>query len=157
MTAPRNTAYVAGLRMLARRELSTRQVRERLARRGHDAVDVDAAIDRLTAERALDDRRVAEAIARSETSLKKRGRHRVRRQIENAGISPAVAREALDAIFEQVDATALLETALDRRLRGQPAVPDDRAAQRLYRALLAQGFDSDQILRAIAARRRGHP
>ncbi len=149
-----HAAYLDGLRMLARRELSEAQVRERLARRGHEATAIDDAVERLVAERAIDDRRVAEAIARAETSLKGRGRHRVRRQVERAGIAPPVARQAIDAVFEHLDAAAMLERALDRRLRGRPDADDDRERQRLYRALLAQGFDTDAILRALDARRR---
>ncbi len=97
------SAYLDGLRMLARRELSEAQVRQRLARRGHEPESIDAAVERLKSERAIDDVRVAEAIARTETTVKRRGRLRVRRQIEHAGIAPATARRAVDEIFEDID------------------------------------------------------
>ena len=77
--------YLAALKLLARRELSEAQVRQRLARRGHDPDAIEEAVARLKEERAIDDARVAEAIARTETSVKRRGIVRVRRQIENAG------------------------------------------------------------------------
>jgi regulatory protein len=57
--------HTTALRMLARRELSEAQVRERLARRGYAVNDIDAAIHRLKDQRAIDDARVAEAIART--------------------------------------------------------------------------------------------
>jgi regulatory protein len=139
--------------MLGRRELSERQVRERLARKGHAEADIDEAVRRLKDERAIDDRRVAEAIARTETAVKLRGKLRVRRQIESAGIAPDVARTALDGVFEQVDDEALLQAALARRLRGNRTIQDDREFQRLYRYLTAQGFESDRILNALKARR----
>jgi regulatory protein len=147
------SAYVAALKMLARRELSEAQVRQRLLRKGYAEDDIDAAVHRLKAERAIDDSRVAEAIARTETAVKRRGKLRVKRQIESAGIAPAVAREALDAIFEGTDADALLQAALGRRLRGDRLIEDDREFQRLYRYLAAQGFESDRILKALRARR----
>jgi regulatory protein len=149
-----SSPYLDALKMLARRELSEAQVRQRLARRGHDAEAVDAAIARLKDERAIDDARVAEAIARTETAVKRRGRARVRRQIESAGIAADVARRALDTIFEDVDPAALIAAALERRLRGRPYIEDDREFQRLYRFLVAQGFDTDQVLRTLDARRR---
>ncbi len=139
--------------MLGRRELSEAQVRQRLARKGHSEDDIEAAVQRLKQERAIDDTRVAEAIARTETGIKRRGKLRVRRQIENAGIAPAVARQALDATFEHLDDDALLQSALGRRLRGDRPIEDDREFQRLYRYLSAQGFESDRILRALNARR----
>lgn len=153
--ARERAAYVQALSMLARRELSEKQVRTRLARKGHADDDVDAAVVRLKAERALDDSRVAEAIARTETAIKRRGRLRVKRQIEQAGIAPALARQALDAVFEGVDDEALLEAALGRRLRGDRPIADDREFQRLYRYLVGQGFESDRVLRALNGRRAG--
>jgi regulatory protein len=151
-----SSAYVDGLKLLARRELSEAQVRQRLARKGHEPEAIDEAVSRLTRERAIDDVRVAEAIARTETSVRRRGRLRVQRQIESAGIAASVARQATDETFQDLDADALLEAALARRLRGGRLVADQREFQRLYRFLAAQGFESDRILKALSARRR-HP
>jgi regulatory protein len=149
-----SSAYISALKLLARRELSEAQVRQRLARKGHSEDDIETAIERLKGERAIDDSRVAEAIARTETTVKRRGKLRVKRQIEQAGIAPATARQALDAVFEEVDDEALLLAALGRRLRGERLIEDDREFQRLYRYLAAQGFESDRILKVLNARRR---
>jgi regulatory protein len=146
------SAYVDGLKMLARRELSERQVRERLARRGHASHDIEHAVARLKAERAIDDARVAEAIARTETAIRRRGRLRVKRQIEGAGISSAIARQAVDDVFETVDDDALLEASLSKRLRGNRPIADDAEFRRLYRYLTAQGFEPDQVVRLLRAR-----
>jgi len=145
-------AYVDGLKMLARRELSEKQVRQRLARRGHDEGEIDRAVVRLKAERAIDDARVAAAIARTETSIKRRGKLRVSRQIESAGISRSVARQAIDDVFDELDPHALLEASLARRLRGNRPIADDREFQRLYRYLVGQGFGADEVLRVLRAR-----
>src|SRR4051812_26844586 len=109
-------AYVAGLTMLSRRELSEAQVRQRLTRKQYERDDIDAAIARLRGERALDDRRAALACARTEVRLKQRGRARVLRQIEGMGIAKTVAKAAVAEVFEELDEHALLEQALERRL-----------------------------------------
>ena len=132
--------------MLARRELSEAQLRQRLLRRQHDPDDIEAALARLKSERSLDDERVAGAIARSETGLKKRGRYRVTRQIEAAGISSSIAKRVVDETFAAIDGDALLTQALARRLRGRTRIEDDREFQRLYRYLVAQGFEPDRVL-----------
>ncbi len=139
-------AYLDALRMLARRELSEAQVRQRLGRREHDDPDIDEAIARLKEERAIDDNRVAEAIARSETSLRKRGKLRVKRKIESAGIASATAKRAVDEVFDGLDPDALLEAALAKRLRGDRPIADDREFNRLYRYLVGQGFEPDRAL-----------
>jgi regulatory protein len=139
--------------MLARRELSEAQVRQRLGRREHDPDLIDEAVARLKDERAIDDRRVAEAIARSETSVRKRGKLRVKRKIESAGVSSSVAKQATDETFAGLDADALLDAALARRLRHGKAIADDREFTRLYRYLIGQGFESDKVLTALRRRK----
>ena len=148
-----NRAYVDALRMLARRELSEAQIRQRLARRDHDPDLVEEAVARLKQERAIDDLRVAEAIARSETSVRKRGKLRVRRKIESAGIGAATARHAVDDIFDAIDGDALLESALAKRLRHGKAIADEREFNRLYRYLIGQGFEPDRVLAALRRHR----
>jgi regulatory protein len=146
-------AYTQALAWLARRELSESQLRSRLARRGVEEDEIDGAIARLKRDRALDDRRVALAYARSAVTLKGRGRERIRRDIEALGIDRALARSATDEVFGEVDESALLERALARRWPRAGGPPDQRALQRIYRFLLQQGFPPDKVLTAFRARR----
>jgi len=132
--------------MLARRELSEAQVRQRLARKEHDEAAIDEAVARLLQERAIDDVRVAEAIARTETSYRKRGRLRVKRKIESAGIKASTAKQAVDEVFGALDPDALLGAALAKRLRPGTRIADDREFNRLYRYLAGQGFEPDRVL-----------
>jgi regulatory protein len=151
--AASNPAYIDGLKLLARRELSRAQVRQRLLRR-HAADLVDEAIARLSDEKAIDDVRVAEAIARTQTSIRGRGRQRVRMEIERAGIDKATARRVVDEVFTEVDDDALLEAALARRLRSAGSLTDERQMARLYRRLVAEGFDADRVLASLKRHRR---
>jgi regulatory protein len=139
-------AYLAALKMLSGRELSERQVRQRLQRRGYEKDAIDEAVLRLKSDRSIDDERAARAMAHAETSLKKRGRLRVKTRLEAAGISAAVAQRAIQDTFQNIDADALLSAALDKRLRGRETIADEREFQRLYRYLAGQGFEPDRIL-----------
>jgi len=141
-----DSAYVAALKMLGRRELSERQVRQRLARKGYEDEDINAAVERLKQDSSLDDERAARAMAHAETSLKKRGQLRVKQRLQAAGISPAVAQRAIQETFESIDADALLTSALQKRLRGREHIADEAEFQRLYRYLVGQGFEPDRIL-----------
>jgi regulatory protein len=149
-----SAAYIDGLKLLARRELSEQQLRQRLARKKHDADAIDEAVTRLRDERALDDERVAEAIARTETSVRRRGKVRVRLQIERAGIAKSTAKRVVDEVFGAIDDDELLEASLRKRLRGRDQIADDREFQRLYRYLIGQGFEHDRVLRALDRRRQ---
>ena len=94
-------AYLDALKMLARRELSEAQIRQRLARREH------------------------------------------------AGIASATARSAVDEVFADVDADALLEESLSKRMRGHAQISDRKEFNRLYRYLVGQGFEPERVLAAL--------
>jgi regulatory protein len=147
------SAYVTGLTMLGRRELSESQVRQRLARKGYEADEIDGAIERLKSERAIDDARVAGAIARTQTSVRGKGKRRVAQELDRAGIASATAHQALDATFSDLDDESLLAAALNRRLKDDRPIADDREFRRLYRYLIGQGFESDKVFRILSARR----
>jgi SOS response regulatory protein OraA/RecX len=149
--------YVYGLNLLARRELTTAQLRTRLERRGLDSRTIAGTIDRLTAERALDDRRTARAYARTATRLQARSRRWIHRRLLALGVRPDLVDEALDEVFGEVDEDALLGRVLDRRLRGIKPPLDMSQTRRLYRYLLNQGFDADSVRAAIRARDRQGP
>ena len=120
------SAYIDGLKMLGRRELSEKQIRQRLARKEYSQDDIDEAVARLRAERAINDQRVAEAIVRTETGIRKRGKVRVRLQLERAGIAKETARTAIDDEFGAIDDDALLQSSLQKRLRGRDTIADER-------------------------------
>ena len=138
-------AYVVALTLLARCELAEAQLRARLTKRKFEEDDIDAAVTRLRGERAIDDRRTALACARTQVRIKHRGRARVVRQIEALGINRDVAREAVAEVFAELDEAALLEEALDRRLRHGLSLADPAVFRRVHRYLLGQGFDPSRV------------
>ena len=143
-------AYTTALTLLSARELSESQLRARLRRRALDDGDIESAISRLKADRTLNDRRVAIAIARMESAIKHRGRARVIQKIRQAGIDGDVAEDAVREAFEEVNEDELLERAMTRRLRGHAAADlDDRGRARIVRALSAQGFRLDAIFKRL--------
>ena len=132
--------------MLAGRELSEAQVRQRLTRRGHDVADIDTAIERLKSNGTIDDARAAAVIARRETTVRRRGKARVTSRLRAAGIASHVADRAVQQAFQEVDADALLDAALERRLRGRTTIDDEKEFNRLYRYLIGQGFEPERVL-----------
>jgi len=147
-------AYTVALALLSARELSETQLRARLARRKLDPGDIDTAIDRLKADGTLNDRRVAVAVARLESAIKHRGRARVMQKVRQAGIDADTAEDAVREVFEDVDETALLDRALERRLRGKtPRELDEKGRARIVRGLVAQGFRLESVLKRLKSDR----
>ena len=150
--APRQSAdaYTLALTMLSARELSEAQLRTRLRRRDIPPDEIDAALARLKADRTLDDRRVARAIGRMESAIKRRGRTRVIQKIRQAGIDEDTAADAVHEIFQDVDESALLDEALQRRLRGKLVKElDEKGRARIVRGLVGQGFKIDAVLKKL--------
>jgi len=146
-------AYLYALTLLARREYTVTQVRQRLVRRQFDDPAIEAAVVRLIAERALDDARVATAMARDAVVLKHRGRRRVLQALRTAGIAADTAERAVHAVFGELDPDALIEAALQRRLRSGTEVGDPKVRARLYRYLVGQGFEPDRVIAVLRGRR----
>src|SRR5436190_17475748 len=115
---PDRTAYVDALHLLGRRELSVKQLRERLLEREHGREDVDRAIELLLESKALDDARVAGAYVRTALKIKGRGRLRIQRELQMMGIEKEVASKALAEAFGDVDERALIAKALEKKVRG---------------------------------------
>ncbi len=139
------SAYSEALKLLSRRELTASQVRERLLRKEFSEQDADEAIARLRANRTIDDRRAAVAIARTHALVKARGRLRIARELTARGVPPDIARAALDEVFGELSEPELLERALRKRLRSGH-IRDQAQFRRLYAYLLRLGYPTDAIV-----------
>jgi len=149
------SAYLDALHMLARRELSAKQLRDRLIDREHDRVEIDRAIEHLQEAGSLDDSRVARAYVQSALKVKGRGRLRIQRELQEMGIDKDVATEALAGAFGDVDERALVRTALQKKLRGKAKIETPADYARVYQFLMRQGFSPAAVTAALRQFRRG--
>ncbi len=151
----RRSAYLDALHLLARRELSVDECRQRLLDKDHPAEDVDAAIAHLLETGGLDDARVARAYARTAVNIKGRGRLRVQRELNDKGIPRDVAAAALAEVFGDADERAMVARAIQKRLRGRTTVKDRAESARLYQYLMRQGFTPAAVMAALRKLRSG--
>ena len=143
------SAYSDALQLLARRELSEKQLRDRLIDRDHQRDEIDRVIAHLLESKTLDDGRVARAYARTAAEVKGRGRLRVMRELNEMGIAREVATEALADVFADVDERALIPKALKKKMRGRPRIANAAEHARLYQFLMRQGFTPAGITAAL--------
>ena len=142
-------AYLAALKMLSRRELSTEGVRSRLREREYPEAEIAAAIDHLLETGALDDGRVARAYARTAANTKGRGRLRVVRELQALGIDRQTVAEAVAEVFGDLDERSLITRAIEKKLRGRRTVKDAAERARLYQHLMRQGFSPAGVAQAL--------
>jgi regulatory protein len=151
-----SSAYLDGLRLLGRRELSVAQLRARLIDREHPSEEVEAAVAHLLETGALDDGRVARAFARTGVKVKGRGRLRVMRELHAMGIAKEVVAEALADVFGDLDERALVTQALQKKLRGRPRVASAAENARLYQYLMRLGFSPAAVVAALRKQGRAN-
>ena len=134
--SPRD-AFSNGLGLLARREHSSRELKTKLARRGHQKDEVDKAVDRLSGARYQSDERFGVSIARTRIA-QGYGPRRIRAELKSHGLAEAVVRAAIDAA--EADWTNVAGTILRRRFgAGAPVDAAERARRAQF--LLRRGFD----------------
>ena len=132
--------------MLSRRELSRVELTTKLIDRGFASEDVDAAVERLAANRSVDDRRAAFAHVRTASRLKGRGRLRIRRELEARGFSRELTREALAEIPPDEDVNSI-KRFVERKRRTLVDTPAGR--RKLFSQLLRRGFPSSMIAKVL--------
>jgi regulatory protein len=132
--------------MLGRRELSRTELTARLIARGFTRDDVETAVERLSDNRSLDDRRAAFAHVHTASRLKGRGRLRIQRELEARGFSRDLTREALADLPPDDDLKAI-KRFLERKGRPMDETPAGR--RRLFNQLLRRGFSAAMISRAL--------
>lgn len=138
--APRCTAREAIFRLLARREYSRKELRDRLARRNHAPEAIEEALARMAEEGYQSDERYALSLVRFKSPG--RGGRRLRQDLALAGVRGDLAEQALAAAGSEVERCV----AMLRRHEGK--APDAALRQRVTRWLAGRGFGFDAIGKA---------
>lgn len=138
---PRLDAYGKALDLLARREHSRRELKQKLDRGGYAREEAAEAVDRLGEQRYQDDERYAEVLIRTR-SVQGYGPMRLRAELKSHGLSDAQIRRLIDEAG--IDWTESAAAQLRRRYGSKgPADPADRARRAQF--LLRRGFSAATV------------
>ncbi|WP_231491758.1 regulatory protein RecX [Microbulbifer sp. HZ11] len=140
------------LELLARREHSCEELRQKLAPK-HPEADFDSVLQRLQELNYQCDRRFAETFCRSRVS-RGQGPIRIRQELQVRGIRGVLAQEVMEALQEEVDWFELALEQLQRKFRqpldlSQPREQQLKERARRQRYLAYRGFSGDAIQYAI--------
>jgi regulatory protein len=139
------------LRRLARRDHSEAELRRALLRNGFAAPVVAATIDRLRAEKYLDDHGFAARFARSRVAHHGLGRNRVRQALRARGVSRAIIDKGVAEALRDVSEVESLEVAARRYWRQHGRDEPVRRIRKLWVFLLRRGFPADLVRERLAA------
>jgi regulatory protein len=141
-----------GVSLLAKRALSAGEVRTKLLRRAADPESVEPAILRLREYGYLNDERFAESYAAVRRDSGTVGRQRVLRDLRQRRVAPAVAQNAVEEAFENVDEYEAVLNWLQRKYRNVELgeyLQDPKHLAGIYRKLRYAGFGSGAAIRAL--------
>jgi regulatory protein len=137
----------AALRLLARREHSSAELRAKLQQRGYPAAAIGPVVDALQAQGLLSDERYAEALIATRVE-RGYGPMRIAAELRQSELPQTVIEQALAAT--QVDWARQVEQV--RRKRFGESFPVDFAERaRQARFLHYRGFTAEQIQHALRA------
>ena len=146
-TDPGQDAYVAAVRLLARREHSRRELRRKLLHRGHSGQAVDATLDRVAADGYQSDARFAESFVRVRVA-RGQGVVKIRAGLRERGIDDGLAASLLD--LGDARWRGLAAAALRKRFGDEPVAGRAEWARRA-RFLAGRGFSAEIARRALDA------
>ena len=127
------------MNLLARREHSVRELRQKLRRRFADEALVEAELVRLGEENLQSDERFAESFARQRAARGYRPQ-RVRQEMREKGLSDADIARAFE--FAEIDWYQLAESVYHKKFRQAPQV-DLKEKARRQRFMQYRGFSAD--------------
>ena len=138
-------AREAAVRLLARREHSTRELEHKLAERGFEAATVSAVLGELVAEGLLSEERFAEAFVASRID-KGSGPRRIQAELRERGLTDELIARYVDFSDRQWRERAVQV----RRKRFGAQAPDElRERARQARFLQYRGFTAEQARVAL--------
>ena len=141
---PAGDAYDAAVRYLGGRPHTVAEIHRHLRSKKFDAETIDHAIDRLRAQRYVDDEAFARWWVEQRERFKPRGHRALRTELAQKGVGRDVVELVLgerapDADVEQA------RRALSRPLTRWADMPDAEKRRKIHGYLAARGFDYETI------------
>jgi regulatory protein len=140
------------LRILGGRAYSTAEMRIKLQRRAERPDDVDDVLERLKANRYLDDSRFAESFTSARLANERFGRRRVLRDLRQRRVAPKLAEKTVATVYRDVDESALIEEWIRHKYRNrdrETLFQEDKDLASAYRRLCRAGFRSSEVVRVL--------
>ncbi|MBF0328216.1 MAG: regulatory protein RecX [Nitrospirae bacterium] len=129
-------------RLLAKRDRSLKELREKLLEKGFSTASAEEAVRRLEDEGYLNDRKTAEAFKRYALNNKHLGRFGIKAFLVKMGIGEDLADELSGQDGEYIETAKLLA---ENKLKMLKKCDGDTKRRRIYGLLARRGFDSETI------------
>lgn len=142
-------AFNSALNSLDYRDHSTREIRQKLARK-FDSQYVDEAVEKLTELDLINDDRYARLYARELFEHKKFGKMRIKSELRARGIAADTVNEAVDELFdeEEPDNVERIVDIIEKKYYNK--MNDESGRKKVFAALTRMGYSFSDIREAMA-------
>ena len=137
------------MRLCARSEKSTGDALRLMRTWGVPEAEQRAVLDKLLADRYIDNRRYAEAYTREKSQLSGWGERKISMQLRLKGVERETISAVLAELMDDDDKRERLREKLQRKLRSTKAANDYELRGKLLRYALGLGYDYDMAADAI--------
>ena len=147
--APKGDAYDAAVRFLGPRPRSVTEIRRHLRTKRFDDAAIDKAVDKLRAQRYIDD----EAFARYWIEQRDRFRPRGSRAIGSELLEKGVSREAIELAMGEREPDSDVKRArqvIKRPITRWLSMDENERKRKIHQFLAQRGFSYDVIEEVIA-------
>ena len=149
------TARNFALRLLAIRPRTVRELRDKLARRGHAPEAIAALLADLSASGLLDDARFARMWIESRAALKPMGQARLRAELAAKGVDRELVDAALSALRDGLDEPAAALQLAQRKARAFQGLGREARERRIAGFLGRRGYSGGVISATLKKLRKG--
>lgn len=137
------------MRLCARSEKSSGDALRLMRTWGVPEVEHRGVLDRLIADRYIDNRRYAEAYTREKSRLSGWGERKIAMQLRLKGVEKEVISAVLSELVDDEGKDERLRAKLERKMRTTKAVNDYELRGKLLRYALGLGYDYDTAMTAV--------
>ena len=141
---PAGDPYDLAVRYLASRPRAVSEIVRHLRGKRYDSVAIDAVVDKLRAQRYVDDDAFARYWVEQRERFKPRGDRALRTELMQKGVARDVIETVLGERAPDAD-VALAKRALSRPLARWATLPAPERKRKIHAYLAARGFDYDTI------------
>jgi regulatory protein len=139
---------VYSLKLLSYRARSTKEMLDKLRRKGFDENHIKDAVEYLQRTGLIDDEALASDLYRQSTEYKSLSKHGTRQFLAKRGIDRKLIDKAVSAHTPEIEEKAAFKL-VEKKIRTLKKYPEDVVRRRLWGMLQRRGFSIDIINRAI--------
>lgn len=143
---PEKKAEEFALRLLARKDYSRSEMRQKLGRKGFSGEEIEKVLHKLSAHQLLDDLRYAQRLANYYGREKLWGPWRIKHKLKEKGICPEIADEVIGQEEKKIPTEERLKKFLEKKLKNRSLSEFSKEEiKKLTNQLYRHGFSWEEI------------